>query len=90
MVGISSKAGVTGDAGGKQWVPGGAGDMKCVSGHGECKAVGIWNGGKEWESQVKQGFRRQAVGTWQCRRQAQWESGGPGGKQLISGGSGYM
>ena len=38
-MGISGKAGVTGDAGGKQWVPGG---MKCVSGRGGCKAVGIW------------------------------------------------
>ena len=67
------KAGVTGDAGGKQLVPGGAGGMKCVSGRGGCKAEGIWNKGvKEWKSQVKQWCRRQAVSTWRCRRKAQW------------------
>ena len=42
-VGISGKEGVTGDAAGKQWVPRGAGGMKCVSGRGGCKAVGNWN-----------------------------------------------
>ena len=29
-MGISGKEGVTGDAGDKQWVPRGAGGMKCV------------------------------------------------------------